>query len=45
MSDKNQLWARPLWRDKSLEEIWIFGEDMGAAGGVGGSPSVHLTHN
>lgn len=29
MSDTNQMWARPLWRDKSLEEIWVFGDDMG----------------
>lgn len=36
------MWVRPLWRDKSLEEIWVFGEDTEGREGVGGSPSPVL---
>lgn len=43
MSDEHQMWARPLWRAKSLEEVWDFGDDIRGRGGIGGSPSIHLT--
>lgn len=40
MSAEHQMWVRPLWRDKSLEEIGVFGGDMVGREGVGGSPSA-----